>query len=390
MSFSYLDEATLQSLKQASTELFTAESDVNAVSAGIYGPYVGRFSGAPLPRLVTMLGDMNRVRNLVNGQIPLVKFLNNAILLSAGQEQENIFRDALQKTSLDQIPNDLVTGDVSQIPRTPESGPEVQIAGDDTLDIGFLFKGAEVSKSVAHLSVHRHINGQPSYRAGDKKDIGLGTGWIIGHGLLITNHHVIAARARSEPSPSNGDFQLQAEATTVKFDYYSEDSEGTLTETASLLASDNALDYAILGLKEDAPERLPLKLRKSDMIKETGTPLKERVNVIQHPNGDPMRLGFRNNYIVSGTSDSLSYLTDTAGGSSGSPVCDDAWYVAALHRGWRSIDGEALEIKGTKVSQQNYGVPLKKILAQLKEKDESLYSQILESQILSRGTVTHF
>jgi hypothetical protein len=43
-----------------------------------------------------------------------------------------------------------------------------------------------------------------------------------------------------------------------------------------------------------------------------------------------MRLGFRNNFVVTGTADRLSYLTHTYGGSSGSPLCDDARFVAGF------------------------------------------------------------
>jgi hypothetical protein len=49
-----------------------------------------------------------------------------------------------------------------------------------------------------------------------------------------------------------------------------------------------------------------------------------------------MRLGFRDNFVVVGDDDGLSYLTDTQFGSSGSPVCDDHWFVAALHSGSRT------------------------------------------------------
>ncbi len=65
-----------------------------------------------------------------------------------------------------------------------------------------------------------------------------------------------------------------------------------------------------------------------------------------------MRLGFRNNFVVTGTESRLSYLTDTAGGSSGSPICDDAWFVAALHRGFTTISGGPLMVWGKPIRQE--------------------------------------
>ena len=62
-------------------------------------------------------------------------------------------------------------------------------------------------------------------------------------------------------------------------------------------------------------DRSPLRLRTNPLLRPATSALRERVNVLQHPNGDPMRLGFRNNFVVTGSVARLSYLTDTAGGS---------------------------------------------------------------------------
>src|SRR6266508_2059169 len=69
---------------------------------------------------------------------------------------------------------------------------------DDTLGVGFLLRGAASARSVAKLKVHRHFDGAPTFVAGGAPDWGLGTGWMIGPGLLITNYHVINARTPSE------------------------------------------------------------------------------------------------------------------------------------------------------------------------------------------------
>jgi V8-like Glu-specific endopeptidase len=57
----------------------------------------------------------------------------------------------------------------------------------------------------------------------------------------------------------------------------------------------------------------------------------EYVNVVQHPNGEPKQLALRENQIVDELEDFLHYQTDTAPGSSGSPVFNDQWEAVALH-----------------------------------------------------------
>jgi endonuclease G, mitochondrial len=113
----------------------------------------------------------------------------------------------------------------------------------------------------------------------------------------------------------------------------------------------------------------------------SGLALRERVNVLQHPLGEPMRLGFRNNFVVTGSAERLSYLTDTAGGSSGSPICDDLWFVAGLHRGWATIKGDPVSVWGKEIRQENYATPIALILADIAAKDPALRAEIDAGQL---------
>ncbi len=103
--------------------------------------------------------------------------------------------------------------------------------------------------------------------------------------------------------------------------------------------------------------------------------------MLQHPNGYPMRLGFRNNFVVTGTESRLSYLTDTAGGSSGSPICDDAWFVAGLHRGFTTISGAPLVVWGKPIRQENYGTPIGLILEHLAARHPDLRTEVDAGQV---------
>lgn len=141
--------------------------------------------------------------------------------------------------------------------------------------------------------VHRHFGGVPSMLAGNKPDRGNGTGWMIAPGLLITNHHVINGRGPFEPAATEQDFQLQGAATVAIFDFFASGSEPVSSTSVGCVAADKSLDFALLRLPDDAPGRPPLPLRTSAILKSMEQALRERVNVLQHPEGEPMRLGFR-------------------------------------------------------------------------------------------------
>ena len=238
------------------------------------------------------------------------------------------------------------------MPRT-DGGLEIAIAEDDTLGVAFLHAGAAASRSVARLLVHRHFDGQPSMLAGNAPDVGSGTGWLIAPRLVITNHHVVNGRGPLEPPASDQDFALQGKATTVQFDYFRADVPPVSSVSLACVATDRTLDFALLRLPDDAPDRPALPLRTVAILKPQDRALQERINVLQHPDGEPMRLGFRNNFVVAGSEERLSYLTDTAGGASGSPLCDDAWFVAGLHRGFATITGAPVQVWDTAVRQEN-------------------------------------
>jgi hypothetical protein len=391
MPFAYLDDRTLREVQRAAIEVgFASDGQLAALAAGISPAFIAAYThgGNAQARLLTLTAKMNKTRVLVSGEVPLTKWLNNAILLAGGVPEEIVFRRALEKASADgAAPPAGPAGDspapqyldVAALPVTG-GGLEIQIEEDDTLGVGFLHEGTAASRSVAKLLVHRHFDGNPSMLAGNEPDLGKGTGWMLAPRLLITNFHVVKARVPLEPAASADDFRLQGAATQVQFDFYRASSEIQVTRSMGCVASHPDLDYALLRLPEGAPGRPPLRLRTSCISKPKDRALRERVNVLQHPNGDPMRLGFRNNFVVTGTESRLSYLTDTAGGSSGSPICDDEWYVAALHRGFTTIDGGPLTVWGKAVRQENYGTPIGQILEHLAANHPDLWAEVYAGQ----------
>lgn len=379
MAFAHLSPATLDAVRAAVQSLgLNTDGNLDALAAGISPAFVGFAMVGPNAnaKLLTVTSRMNSTRALVSGEVPLAMWLRNAIMLGGGSPEELVFRSALAEMSTDGDTSPAASADVGEAPRTEGGALEILIDEDDTLGVGFLLRGAAAASSVAKLTVHRHFDSAPAFVAGGQPDLGLGTGWMIGPGLLITNHHVIAAREPSEPPASDADFALQGANTTALFDYHEAQSTGLPVPSTACVVSDKGLDYAVVRLSPSTPARPPLHLRANPLTRPAGSALRERVNVLQHPLGEPMRLGFRNNFVVTGTTERLSYLTDTAGGSSGSPICDDLWFVAGLHRGWATIKGEPVMVWGKEIKQENYATPIAQILADIAAKDPALRAEI--------------
>ena len=388
MTFKHLSDDQLSEVTTALIRLgLTSDSKFEALTANISPEFAGTLAnGSGNARLIIANGLLNTTKVLVSGEVPIVQWLKNAVLLAASRPEELIFRKALERVSADgragvDEPID-DTASASDVDAAAAAGAlEVTIGEDDTIEVGFLTGGVVAAQSVVKLLVHRHFEGEASFLAGNEPDLGKGTGWLIAPRLLITNHHVVNARMSTEPDASQQDFDLQGANTHVRFDYLADNSSLVHSQSVSCVASNKILDYALLRLPDDAPTKNALRLRTHAVTKPKERQLRERVNVLQHPDGAPMRLGFRNNFVITGSQTRLSYLTDTAGGASGSPICDDKWHVAALHRGWQTMD-RPVSVWGVDIHQENYGTPLVAILEDLKTAHPDLWAEIEDGQAI--------
>ncbi|HEX6255804.1 MAG TPA: trypsin-like peptidase domain-containing protein [Euzebyales bacterium] len=413
----YLTAEQLRVVHNAAVAAGLTRSDdhLDVLLAGLPRDFVGSLPGSgedPAARLSAQLRTLNTVHNLSDGNVPLLTWLQQATALASDGRPADVFEAAIDHVSHttaavppavaaqlraappragagpDTRGGPITRGTPTEAPPAINTDvlPEALVAGSDqTVEIAFLQGALTSAKSVVKLLVHRHEEGDPVFEAGDEPWLINGTGWFVGPDLVITNHHVINARRTApvaEDDASPEDFRLQAEHTTVIFDYLEDQVPSVTADTGddALLAADKELDFAILRVPPADPPRDPLNLRRNPIRKRPQQALGTRVNVLQHPNGDPMRLGFRDNFVVLGDNDWLAYLTDTQFGSSGSPVCDDGWFVAALHSGSRSISSTGLEIRGQRVRRENYGIPISRILTHLEENLPDLHLEILAAQ----------
>lgn len=197
----------------------------------------------------------------------------------------------------------------------------------DFLSSDFLERGASAARSVGRVLI-RTSGGFAA----------LGTAFLVGPGLMITNHHVLpddrtARRCLLQmnhvlrlngPAPASHSFEL---------------------DPADIFMADKDLDYALVRVAALSREGVPLdqygwltldggsgKILVSDL---------DLINIVQHPLGREKEVVLRNNRVLdlrtgSDATDGIMgpfihYEADTEKGSSGSPVFNDSWEVIALH-----------------------------------------------------------
>lgn len=227
---------------------------------------------------------------------------------------------------------------------------------DDTVDFlpsWFLTLGAARAKAVC---IVRSGRGEA-----------LGSGFLISSRLVITNHHVL-----EDPEAAKSAF--------IEFNFADDAPPGPPRTTGFFLDPDRFwlansyenLDFAIVAVGE----RLGGEAQLSDF---GHLPLSDRAdkhalglhaNVVQHPFGKPRQVVVRENRFLArdaATQRCLHYSADTAEGSSGSPVFNDAWEVVALHH-WGIPYLDTVSVNGIPVPVTvNEGIRISVIVEQLRK-----------------------
>jgi V8-like Glu-specific endopeptidase len=177
----------------------------------------------------------------------------------------------------------------------------------------------------------------------------LGTGFLVAPNMLLTNQHVLKTKNYLNQAVVRFDYQLDAEGVASSGRVVEFDGEFYIS------SPDTELDFALVKLKEeplgtlrpqpgeekdgkrieDLPfvEQLRLGRHRGYLLLSPAMIVeKERVNIIQHPNGNPQKAVLTQNYVIHDMSETrVQYLADTMPGSSGSPVFNRRWEVVALH-----------------------------------------------------------
>lgn len=185
-------------------------------------------------------------------------------------------------------------------------------------DVGNLRRGLELANSVCKITF------------ADRSPGASGTGVLIAPDLVLTNYHVLSLKDGAD---------LNAIARLAQFEFgYVSPKFGEVPRTQILNAvSDrpvvasspiNRLDYALLRLSpKDDFSIEPVSVNTSVLMP------KSPLNLLQHPEGNAMKVSLSNNGVVK-TNEArglVLYVNQTKRGSSGSPCFNNDWSLVALH-----------------------------------------------------------
>lgn len=166
---------------------------------------------------------------------------------------------------------------------------------------------------------------------------GLGTGFVVraidlsdryrDEWVLLTNAHVISAKAENEPAATPDDAVITFEglSRSPSGDVLTYGVGSILWESSrrELDATVIALDRAVDGLVADDHCELAKALPVNNQ--------KGRVYVIGHPSGGALSYSIQDNILIDYEDPRLHYRAPTEGGSSGSPIYNAQWKLIGLH-----------------------------------------------------------
>lgn len=190
----------------------------------------------------------------------------------------------------------------------------------------------------------------------ERAGAGVGTGFLVGPDLVLTNHHVLASALRDPGEASTWGFRFDYKVATTSDVVHAGTSVGLAAEWLVAASPHSAadlvplprdqepggdeLDFALVRLARPMGREAPagrgmaeprgwVELSSERAQLEALT----AIAIMQHPKAQPLKLalGFDRPLSVSPTGTRVRYEVPTLPGSSGSPVFDGDWNLVALH-----------------------------------------------------------
>ena len=200
------------------------------------------------------------------------------------------------------------------------------------------------------------------------RNIGFATGFMVAENLLLTNWHVFRSVNEIAESEVQFFYELNTSGnpgTAVSFKLHGE----------IFYHSNKELDYCFVAVN---PADVTGKVKLADIgyifldpgLGKIGSEEEEKLNIIHHPDGDYKQLSIRKNLFIKITPTSIWYETDTAPGSSGSPVFNDQWQVVALHHmgvGKKNGNGEYIDKDGKVIPKVNGKIDASRVVWEANE-----------------------
>ena len=236
------------------------------------------------------------------------------------------------------------------------------ISANNLLGVTFLLEGARMSRAIGRIALPV---------PGGKR---LGTGFMVSPRVMMTNNHVL------------GDAD-EASRAAIEFDFFTREdgTTGPVTrfrlQPGALFNTDIPLDFTLVAVEAINDDGAEVSERGwFPLVGPSGKAVVgERVSIIQHPNGEPQQVTVHDNKVVDINDAFLHYEADTMGGSSGSPVLNINWDLAALHH--------------AAVGNKNEGVRISSIVTRLREifsqesaamgSDPALVAELMSAEVIS-------
>jgi hypothetical protein len=303
-----------------------------------------RRAGNDIGQVLLDLHHMNEAEELTDGSVPLLEWLTSAAALTTGSAHEATFRAALEdvgrRSGRSPPPVAPVSGPVKWKAGVRAGGVEALTGARSTwVDVAFLERGQKCARAVVRVDAHFEDQSLT------------GTAFHIAPGRLLTNHHVLYHEG------------VPASRVELWIDYAIEEDESIRPPRRVVISKpviDGAEQHDWATLDVDDPG-----LRSAPCLTLGGTRevrVGDFATLIHHPHGLPKKLGIFRNEVRYVDGDVVQYLTDTAVGSSGSPVLNERWEVVALHHAWSNVPtAETAEIR-------NEGVRIERVVEALKSR----------------------
>ena len=275
----------------------------------------------------------------------------------------------------------VMAGEVAELP--DELAFERYLGTNDLMGVAFLYEGLRVSRTVARVWVDVAA-GQPR---------GYGTGFMVSPRLLITNNHVLGNEAVARRSIAEFGYELAYDGRPLPTTSFQFDPD-------TFFLADRELDYAVVAVRTTASNGRSLSDFGYNLLsdQEGKAIASQWGNIVQHPSGGPKQVSLRENQIIDVLPNFLHYKSDTAQGSSGSPVYNDRWEVVALHHSGvpKTQDGRVMALNDQVWRPEmgddqinwiaNEGVRISRIIAHLRKRITNDAHRALFEAMLAGGT----
>ncbi len=250
-------------------------------------------------RVITRLTQFGRDEP---GQETLGVLINKLLTYIGSGTDADFLHDLFERYPLAGLPAS-VRGVADWRGRERPNDVQEKIIGENTLrDVRLLELALEASRGVVRIVA----------------DGGMGSGFLVGQGLVMTNNHVIGSRGAAQQGRYEFNYQLDKQLKPSPVTVARAVSDG-------LFYTNPELDVTVLEIENLPPSSAPLTLARLRVQRD------DRVNIIQHPGGHYKKISMQNNFVAFANARSIQYLTSTEPGSSGSPVFNNDFVVVGIH-----------------------------------------------------------